>query len=183
MHCRSWLRSDQWIGVCIVDHINSLLIFLRYLRQRLSSGIRYQNLAVTPCGNGTHDIATDGAREDTCTKHIIVSHDSHKAKAAAVIKRSAEISTLTCTKWRAPFTCHTATPIIHRGWQFGPHKRGTLYGLWYQLLSFIDFGNVDHIKEVLHMVHITNLNHSLYWFLHSSVIQLQLWPSVYHIWW
>jgi hypothetical protein len=42
---------------------------------------------------------------------------------------------------------------------------------------------VDHIMEVLHMVHITILNHSLYWFQQSLVSQLQLWLSVYHVWW
>jgi hypothetical protein len=100
-------------------------------------------------------------------KHIIITHDSHKVKVAAVIQRSAEIGTLK-DRGRG------------HGPNEGPPSHATL-----PYLSFIEVGNLDHMKkelhmvcdtahiihrlrnvdhimEVLHMVHITILNHSLY---------------------
>lgn len=66
LRCRSWLKLVQWIEAGIVDHIKNFPTLLRDLRQRLSSGIRYQNLALTLRGTGTQDTTTEGAREDTC---------------------------------------------------------------------------------------------------------------------
>jgi len=67
-------------------------------------------------------------------KHIIVTHVSHKAKAAAVTQRSAEISTLK-DRGRG------------HGPNEGPPSHATL-----PYLSFIEAGSLDHTKEALHMV-------------------------------
>jgi hypothetical protein len=66
-------------------------------------------------------------------KHT-VTHDSHKAKTAAVIQRSVEISTLK-----------------DRGTWHGPNEEPPSHATL-RHLSFTEDGNLDHTKEALHMV-------------------------------
>lgn len=139
LRCRSWLKLVQWIVACIVDNINSLLTLLRDLRQRLSSGIRYQN---TMWHWHAWYSYRWSQRRHVHVKHIIITRDSLKAKAAALIQRSAEIGTLK-----------------DRGRWHGPNEEPPSHATL-PLLSFIEVGNLDHTKEAFHMVCDTSSYHS-----------------------